>query len=263
MYNGSMKSNSARSIAEGSRPKRAAIAGLVGLLLLGGCAGAGAVQSAGSSGAAPMAAMADAGLTTKPKRISFGLSAASKTTVSVVGGTPPYAVSQSDARIADVTAVAKSGGGWAFAITSVASGSTNVTVKDSKGATTVLSITQETCTPPTPEFGQIYPQAGAKDVSTRVGWVFMANPSSDPMLKYIPDFFVRLVGSDGSFVIGDPFKRTKETPPAGSASPPPASVISRGQFGKLKAGVTYQAYFPTAQSPCLPPQTTGSFTTKD
>jgi len=242
----------------------AAIGGLAALLAFGGCAGLEAFRPAPSLGEAQaMAATASSSsvLSTKPRRLSFGTSAAMKTSVSVIGGTPPYTVSQSDARIADVTPAAKTGGDWVFSVTPVASGSTAVTVKDSTGATTVVRVTQETCAPPTPEFGQLYPGAGAANVPARSGFVFVANPSSDPLLKYVPEFFVRLVGSDNSVVIGGAFARTKATPPPGSATPPPGSVISRAAFGRLKPGITYEVYFPTAQSPCLPPQTSGSFST--
>jgi hypothetical protein len=93
----------------------AAIGGLAALLAFGGCAGLGAVRPAPSLGEAqamPATASASSGLSTKPRRISFGTAAATKTSVSVIGGTPPYTVSQSDARIADVTPAAKTGGDW-------------------------------------------------------------------------------------------------------------------------------------------------------
>ncbi|HTA40662.1 MAG TPA: hypothetical protein VK760_16385, partial [Candidatus Acidoferrales bacterium] len=150
---------------------------------------------------------------------------------------------------------------WLFDVMPAASGTTIVTVRDPSGASTAMSVNQQTCVPPSPEFGQLYPKSGATHVARNIGIVYVSEPSGDPLRPYVDRFYARLVGSDGSVVSGGNFHPTHAAPPAGSATPPPNSVLVRAVVPRLRPGITYRLLYPTKRQPCLPPLSTGSFST--
>jgi hypothetical protein len=235
---------------------------LASLALLAGCAGTNVVQQPFAAGqsAATLRAAAQA-IVLKPTSLTFGLSRSRPTLVAITGGTPPYSVRQSNPDIADVSQPRRSARTWAFYVAAAASGTTIVTVRDASGATTALSVNQQPCVPPTPEFGQIYPRSGATNVPRNAGVVYVAEPSSDPLRPYVHQFYARLVGSDGSVADGRNFQMTRATPPPGSAPEPPSSVLVRAAIPILRSGVTYRLLYPTKRQPCIGPLSTGSFTT--
>lgn len=242
-------------------PARAASIAITSLALLSGCAGSSDVQQPVS--ALPLATLhgAAATIALKPSSLNFGLSSSRKKTIVITGGAPPYAAKQSNANVADVSTPRRTGRTWTFDVTPAASGTTIVTVRDVSGAVTALSVNQQVCVPPTPEFGQLYPRSGATHVAPNVGVVYVAEASGDPMRPYIHQFYARLVGSDGSVISGSPFAATRATPPPGSATPPPSSIFVRAAIPKLRAGITYRLLYPTKRLPCIGPLSTGSFST--
>jgi len=243
-----------------SRNSARSAASIISVLAFAGCAGDNATRG---SLAAPEPALAvRTTISLSPPKLSFGLGFSRKSEVTVTGGTPPYSVKQSNDDVADVTSPQKDGTRWTFFIAPVAAGDSKVTVADSSGAHSSISVSQETCAPPTPEFGEIYPQAGAKGVPATVGVVYMAEPSSDQLRPYVHEFYARLIGSDGSVINGSHFAVTKVAPPAGAATLPAGSVYVRAQVPRLRGNMEYRVSFPTSKQPCIPSQSTGSFATK-
>lgn len=231
------------------------------LALLAGCAGSNAVQQPLSALPLANSRAAAETIVLKPASLGFGLSTARNKLVVVTGGTPPYSTKQSNANIADVSQPHRAGRSWVFTVLPAASGTSIVTVRDAGGATTAMSVNQQACGPPTPEFGQLYPRSGATHVATNVGVVYVSEPSGDPMRPYIHQFYARLVGSDESVVSGGPYTMTRATPPPGSAPPPPSSIFVRATIPRLRAGITYRLLYPTKRRPCIGPLTASSFTT--
>jgi hypothetical protein len=231
------------------------------LVLLAGCAGSNAVQPPLSTLPQANSRAANATIVLKPASLNYGLSRARNTPVVITGGTPPYSITQSNANIADVSPPQRTGRTWSFNVSPAASGTTIVTVRDASGATTAMSVNQQACVPPAPEFGQLYPRSGATHVATNIGVVYVSEPSGDPMRAYVHQFYARLVGSDESVVSGGPYTKTRATPPPGSAPLPPSSILVRAVIPKLRAGITYRLLYPTKRRPCIGPLTATSFST--
>jgi hypothetical protein len=231
------------------------------LALLAGCAGSNAVQQ--PVNALPLATRRAAAQTIalKPSSLNFGLSVARNVRVVITGGSGAYSLTQSNADIADVSQPHRAGRTWFFDVMPAASGTTIVTVRDLRGAAAALSVNQQTCVPPTPEFGQLYPSSGATHVSRNLGVVYVSEPSGDPLRPYVHQFYARLVGSDGSVVSGGPFHETRVAPPPGTATPSPNAVFVRAAIPSLRAGITYRLLYPAKRQPCLPPLSAGSFST--
>jgi hypothetical protein len=230
------------------------------LALLGGCSASEVVQQplgASSSMLRPAAQT----IQLKPSSLKFGVEPSHTRAVAISGGTAPYSLVQSNAEIAAVSNPQRTGKAWGFDVANVASGTTIVTVRDSSGATTALSVNQQACTAPRPQFVQIYPQPGATNVSLNPGFVYVAEPAGDPSRPQAHNFYARLIGSDGSVVSGGDFRATKEAPPAASAPPPPSSILMRAGVTKLRSGITYRLLYPTTRQPCIAPFSTGSFST--
>lgn len=238
-------------------PRSAAVALLA---LLAGCDGRNAAQPISALPPATLRSSSQTIVLT-PAKLNFGLSVARTKRVAISRGSPPYSLVQSNAEIAGVTQPQRTGRSWWFDVTPVASGTTIVTVRDASGAVTALPVNQQTCVPPTPEFGQLYPRSGATNVATNIGVVYVSEPSGDPMRPYIHQYYARLVGSDGSVVIGSAYRATTVPPPPGSATPPPSSIFVRATIPRLRSGITYRLLYPTKRSPCIGPLTTGSFST--
>ena len=234
---------------------------LASLALLAGCTGSNAVQQ--PIAALPLATLHAAGqaILLKPATLTYGLSVSHHTNIIITGGTPPYSAKQSNANVADVSNPHRTDRTWSFDISPVASGTTIVTVRDASGAITAMSVNQQACVPPTPQFGQLYPKSGRTHVAPNIGVVYVSEPSGDPMRPYIHQFYARLVGSDGSVLSGGAFEMTRATPPAGGAAPPPNSILVRAAIPKLRSGVTYRLLYPTKRQPCIGPIATGSFST--
>jgi hypothetical protein len=244
------------------RPSASAASSALALLvLLAGCAGSNVVRQ--PFAAAPPATLRAAAQTIvlKPASLTLGLWVARNRSVVVTGGNPPYSARQSNADIADVSQPRRKGRTWAFDVFPAAGGTTIVTVRDAAGAATAMSVNQEVCVPPTPQFGQIYPRSGATNVPRNAGVVYVSEPSSDPLRPYVRQFYARLVGSDGSIAVGGNFHMTGASPPPGSATEPPSSVLVRAAIPKLRSGITYRLLYPTKRQPCIGALSTGSFTT--
>lgn len=197
----------------------------------------------------------------KPASLNFGLSVARTKLIAITGGSTPYSLTQSNATIADVSQPHRTGRSWSFAVTPVANGTTIVTVRDASGAVTALSVNQQACVPPSPEFVQLYPRPGAVRVATNAGQVYVGEPSGDPLRPYVRQFYARLVGSDGSVVSGSAFHATRTPPPPGAATLPPGSIFVRAAIPRLRGGITYRLMYPSKRQPCLGPLSTGSFGT--
>jgi hypothetical protein len=234
---------------------------IASLALLSGCGVQRAVQPPLSALALASVRSASETIVLTPAKLDFALSAARTKQIAITGGTPPYSIKQSNANIADVSQPQRTDRIWSFNVSPAASGTTIVTVRDAGGATTAMSVNQQACGPPTPEFGQLYPRSGAIHVATNVGVVYVSEPSGDPMRPYIHQFYARLVGSDESVVSGGPYTMTRATPPPGSAPPPPSSIFVRATIPRLRAGITYRLLYPTERRPCIGPLTASSFTT--
>jgi hypothetical protein len=233
---------------------------LTSVALLTACAGSNGVRQPVS--ALPLAMRpATQTIVLKPTSLSFGLSVSRSTRVAIAGGAPPYALRQSNAEIADISKATRRGRTWSFDVTPIASGTTIVTVGDVSGAATALPVNQQACVPPAPEIGQIYPPSGASNVSPRIGFVYVSEPSSDPLRPYAHQFYARLVGSDGSVASGNRFSATRATPPPGSATLPTGSILLRSAIPALRRGITYRILYPTRRMPCLGPLSAGLFTT--
>jgi hypothetical protein len=233
---------------------------LASLALLAGCAGSNAVQQPFS---APFATShAAAKIVLKPTTLNYGLSRSRSTRVVVTGGTPPYTLKQSNANVADVSTPRRIGRTWSFDVSPAASGTTIVTVGDTSGAVTAMSVNQQPCVPPSPEFGPLYPRSGATNVAFNIGVVYVSEQSGDPLRPYIHQFYARLVGSDQSVVSGGPYTLTRATPPPGSGTLPPSSIVVRAVIPKLRRGITYRLLYPTKRQPCIGALSTGLFSTK-
>ena len=160
------------------------------------------------------------GLRLTPAKIGYSGLAPLKTVVRILGGTPPYSVSQDHPGVADLSDVVKVGRWWRFSLTLVAGGLTNVTVTDSAKRSVLLAAGGMPCSIPVTEFIQLYPRPDAKHVAANVGEVVMAEQSERSVSEVLERTTIcgssRRMGSRRYYASGS-FKLTHKTAPKGSA----------------------------------------------
>lgn len=234
---------------------------LVGLVLLTSCGGAGSAPGPIVAGQSSRLQSRD--FKTTPKQLSFNGLPQQKAAVSIVGGTAPYSIKQSNSEIANISTATQSGSTWGFTVTPVAGGKTTVTVMDAKGREATVSVEEVTCEPPTPAFFQMFPKSGSKRISANVGQAYMASPAKGGYNDLIPDFFVRFVASNGSYLSGGNLKLTRAPPPKDSERPPyrDYTTHSHASLPNAKNATTYKVQVADANIQCLPPFFTGGFST--
>lgn len=231
---------------------------VVGLMLALAACGGGQAPATAVVGASSLVAQSSS-LSTRPKSVTFA--SGSPVTVTIVGGTAPYAIVQSNPEIADVSAATQSGSTWTFTVGAVAGGRTQVTVTDARGATAGVPVSEMMCLPPIPAVAQFYPPSGARGVSTGVGGIFVQTAASSALRDLMPNFYARLLGSDGSVAIGGRFE-SAVPPPLAGADASRRHAYWRASLPKLDPHVTYRVQFASAALRCLPPAFTGDFTTR-
>lgn len=224
-------------------------------LLVTGCGG--------GAGSTPATGTPTKSLSAQPQSLAFTNQAGQQSTVTLIGGTPPYAVKVADLRFVSVSAPVTSSGTTTFTVAPIAGGSTTIAASDSNGASTTVSVSTQVCTPPAPTPILSYPASGATGISSSLSQIWVADRSGDPMISYLTAFGIRLVGSDGSTVQGLDLLVTNSSPPPGGAPPPTGSTYIYGtsSVSGAKSGLTYQVQLTNTVYPCMPPETLGSFST--
>lgn len=207
-------------------------------------------------------AVRHARLTMKPRRLVFTHGRSQGASVDILGGQPPFRITQSHPEVAWISKPRRITGAWRFNVLPLASGQSTITVRTA-GATSSLVVRETAvCEPPVPNFWLVYPndRSGGK-VSRSTGRIWMA--ASTAYSDQIPDFFVHLVGSDGNALLGTHFAFTTASPPPGSdRAPAQDAVNSVATIPVLKRGVTYTVQFASKVLQCLPPAFVGRFTTR-
>ena len=226
------------------------------MLVLVGCGGAPPSKHVRFVASSPVAASLD--LSTRPRRVTFD--SGSPVTVTIVGGTAPFAIAQSNPAVADVSPAMRSGSTWAFTVGVVAGGQTTVTVTDAVGDTAMVPVSEMQCLPPIPAVTQFYPASGTVGVSPEVGVLFVQTFASRSLANLMSNFYARFIGADNSVVVGSHFESTPPPPALGADIRKYA--YWRASIPKLEAHVTYRVQFASAVLRCLPPALTGDFTTR-
>lgn len=233
------------------------IAGVSLAALLAGCGGGG-----GGSTPAPPSAPVFSALMAQPAAVTFTTQAGQQSAITVAGGTAPYKVKASDARLISLSTGSVANSGGTFSVSPVASGTSDIFVTDSTGASTTVTVTTPVCLPPAPTVQLSFPAGSSTGVSAQTNAVWVADYASDSALPYINTFALRLVGSDGSIIAGTNLQQQPGGPPAGSRSLPSASyVYATSNVSGLAAGVSYQVQLVNVVYSCMPVGTFETFST--
>lgn len=221
------------------------------LIFIVGCGGGQAAPPLSQSGGS-------VALQAVPSSIAFGTQANQQATITITGGRAPYTIAIGNPLLLNVAQ-----NGDSLTVAPIASGTTDITVKDASATSLTIPATVATCTPPSPELMLSNPADGSNNVPASLGMIWVAAFSNQgaQALSTIPAFALRLVSSDGSSAQGTGLVPTSSTPPPGSATSTGWNTYAEQPINALKAGVTYQVQLTNTSYPCMPPTVLGRFAT--
>lgn len=237
-------------VSKGSSMEYAVVATL--LLVLCGC-------SAGGDATSNQAGTPSTNLNVSPSSMTFSSTNPQPASFSVQGSRGALTVRSSDPALVNVTNVTAS----SFTVAAVAGGTATLTVTDGAGDSGTADTTMPTCVPPEPAWDTVYPSPGATGVSSPGSvWAAVVD-NGDPVNSQMTNFYVRLLGSDGTSITSGQFTITSPPTPPGSKTLPPGYtyIYAKAAVSALSAHLTYQIQYLDEAHPCLPPLTLGSFST--